>query len=158
MKVTQKNVVRSFTHTMAVGVNQAEIDLNLGLSQGILLKSIDVTLDPSSAVPSVTGAGLSLFLMAIARRAQASPTSVKDVSDLIVTAGALSAGSTAAGALAVGIYVKESDVPTMSLPLRKLIFFGQTSNITNAATTVLRVTITYDIVSLTTSDLAQMAD
>lgn len=158
MRTVARSLSLTHSHTMAVGVNQSQLDLDfLGSNQAIILIWGRIALDSASAVPSITGAGLTQFEFALTRTAQTSPADLASL-DGVLWYNGQSNGSTAAGALTASFnfpvdgYIDGVE----NMPCRELYLFGNTSNITNAATTDMLLIIRYDIVQLTTSELVSL--
>lgn len=162
MKLKFANQYLSTTFTFAVGVNQTELTdfPDVQAQDAILIREIGMVLDAASAAPSTTGAGLTNLQVAIVGKSQSSPTNLTELESIIFLS-AFSIGATSAGP----IYVSNSLSGNTSVfqPVDFLIpaasgvyCFGQTANVTNAATTVIRLGLKYDVVTLTVGELAAL--
>lgn len=139
--------------TLGAGVGQVEVDLpELSAGDAVRLNRVFVSPDAASAAPTITAAGLALFNAAIAGKEQASPADLYSLERLLWVR-ALSWGATSAGPIGLSnewTYGRDQGVPRFPpIPARELFVFYHLVNITNAATTILRFRMEYDIVTLT---------
>lgn len=154
IKFSDQVLVQAFT--FADGVNQDEIDLpELAAGDAFVLRDALACFDAASAAPSITDAGLALFAAAITGKEQVSPSDLLDLEKLLWHS-ALSVGSLGAAPLYSsnnwsGRTADQAEARSRfaQVPTREAFLFGHTVNVTNAATTIMRFRIRYDIVSLT---------
>jgi len=156
MKLKFENEIVEFTHTMAVGVNQAEVSLpEMVAGDAFLPKFVHASLDAGSAAPSVTGPGLTLFALMLVGKEQASPTNLLSL-EWGFWHDQLSQGATSAQPLTFrrqfGTDPGLRDVARQGFPQRPItsaFIFGHTINMSNAPTTIVRLRLIGDVMSLT---------
>jgi len=135
--------------TLVVGMSgEQEIDLNLDNDEGVIVTRAFGMIGSASAVPSITGAGLSILMLALYGKSQAAPTDLVELEKLLFLAG-FSLGSTAAGS---ANFVIRDDLFENAPLVNSLFVRSQTSNITNAATTTVACKFVYDRYTLTQSE------
>lgn len=161
MKAKYQRQVATFTHTLAVGVNQAEVTAfpELVAGDAIIPKQIMIGLDAASAAPSVTGAGLTIFSIAITTKEQTSPADLLSLDELAYlrqyTTGETGVGPFRPGYEWANFDPRTRDFSAQGLPAepsRQFWVFGHTVNISNAATTILRFRVMYDVVTLSLAE------
>lgn len=139
--------------TLSAGVGQAEIDLpELSAGDAVLVRSVFHMLDVTSDAPSFTGAGLGIFAIALCGKEQVSPDDLLSLERLMWLRARTSGltGGTSINVNSEFAFLPQPPIPRFPVvPTRELFAFHHCVNVTNAATTVIRLTMIYDVVTLT---------
>jgi len=135
---------------------------DLNPMDAVMLRKAKTFFDSTSAVPSITGAGMATFGFVFSRTEQTAPTNLLETQNIL--GGIIHVG----GYIAANylLYSERDAITEIDFAGREAFenepcpggvwVVSQTNNITNAATTVMGVRFLYDIVTLTVAEMAAL--
>lgn len=161
MRIIQENLELNIEHTLAAGVNQADVTLpSLGDRVAFRLKGVNYAYAAASGVPSVTAAGIAIFAFGCVGKEQASPSKVLSFERLLYLWETCYSAAGGGGTITLGgggpgaAVTAEGTIRTFLF--KELLSVGQTLNITNAATTIICMNLLLDAYQLTTSEYVDL--
>lgn len=150
MRLISENLQKDFAYTFAAGFKAEEaIDFALDNDEAVIVRDVSLTFDTGSAAPSFTAAGIAAFLVAMAGKSQATPSNLASLDRLQFLAGQSNAMTAAGPIFLYPEYIMRLERFKLT---QTLVMHSYTTNVTNAATTILRVKIFYDRYSITSAE------
>ena len=151
MRLTSSNLLKSFDVAMAAGFGtEKEIDFALDSDEAIIIRQVYAALDNTSGNPFTNAAGIYAFFVALAAKSQAVPANILELSELFALVGI--DGTVSAGGGISPFWPDHNRGQLHERLTRGVFVHSYTANITNAATTVVRMTVRYDRYTITSAE------